>query len=468
MLRQPVTVSLLSFYLALNLAQNAAVTAPRFDPQSAYDQAIHPFDSVRRAPQNWSETELSALRRMIDTAKHDCIAHSAAEFNGTALLTYARLCTLGEDWKRVQDAAARFNSMVTLPADIGKSSSARDIATAYDYEIQASLRLNEEEQAFRSTEGMLRLLPYDNLAAEASTNVVRYTYLLHTEWAMTILSDRQPMLLALIKAYTSESQAPPDVTPNMSLPDLYSQAILLPTMQQFNNQPNQAAASYTELEASLPQMLSANEQRSIQPIRRRYLLLGSHIPHIDTYAWLPDLAAVGTPPAINLDKGNATVLLLFPDWCNQCLSLHPEFSTVSRRLIADDVRFFALLAQASPPPKVGPKDVTKTLSKHGHLPETDLDTLNKSEAGGSNSPHNQLDLQIIPTAANLLKGTVTFVVPNHTLDDFSATDYPLIVVADHNGIVRSMEVATDNALVPGGLVDQLAAHVVALWPPPKP
>jgi hypothetical protein len=65
-------------------------------------------------------------------------------------------------------------------------------------------------------------------------------------------------------------------------------------------------------------------------------------------------------------------------------------------------------------------------------------------------------------------GTPTFVVPTHTLDDFAATDFPLVVVADHNGIIRSIQVAADNPLVSGGFVDQVVDRVIALWPSTQP
>jgi len=42
----------------------------------------------------------------------------------------------------------------------------------------------------------------------------------------------------------------------------------------------------------------------------------------------------------------------------------------------------------------------------------------------------------------------------------------MLIVTDHAGIIRFLQVAPENAFVPGGLVDQLASHVAKLWPPP--
>ena len=83
-------------------------------------------------------------------------------------------------------------------------------------------------------------------------------------------------------------------------------------------------------------------------------------------------------------------------------------------------------------------------------------------------PHTEVQLEIKPTAAALLVGTPTFVVPNHTLDDFAAIDFPLVVVADHDGVIRLIQIAVDNPLVLGGFVDQVVDHVTTLWPSTRP
>jgi hypothetical protein len=459
---QIITLFMLLLSLTSAPAQSPTDSTSQFNPQTAYEQATHPFDIVRRSPQNWSEIELSALKAMTDQAKEDCALHSAAEFSGKVLLDYARLCTLGRDWKPVQDAATVFITTAKAFGQTAKDTPSRDLATAYDYKVQASIRLDDAEQAFRTAASMLQTAPYDDLAAEATTSVVRYTQMLHTDWALTILSQRQATLLALIRAHPMEAPTSPNFRPNISIQNLYEQAIALPTMQQFNNQSREAATSYAELEASLPKMLSADERSSIATVRRQYLLIGSHLPHIDTFSWLPDPQAIGIPPAINEDKGSAMVLLLVPSWCNQCVALHTDFAAASQRLRANGVRFFALLAQSEPPPKEFPKDVTKTKGNHAPVNTMDHARLNP------NIPLTELQLQVKPTAAALMVGTPTFVVPTHTLDDFAATDFPLVVVADHDGIIRSIQFAADNPLAPGGFVDQVVDRVIALWPSTQP
>jgi hypothetical protein len=117
------------FTLLLSLtsapAQSPSDSTSQFNPQTAYEQATHPFDIVRRSPQNWSEIEFSALKAMTDQAKEDCAVHSAAEFSGKVLLDYARLCTLGRDWKPVQDAATAFIATAKGPGETAKDITSR-------------------------------------------------------------------------------------------------------------------------------------------------------------------------------------------------------------------------------------------------------------------------------------------------------------------------------------------------------
>jgi hypothetical protein len=83
-------------------------------------------------------------------------------------------------------------------------------------------------------------------------------------------------------------------------------------------------------------------------------------------------------------------------------------------------------------------------------------------------PHNELQLDVKPTAAALLAGTLSFAVPSKTLDTFAAADFPLIIVVDRQGIIRAMQVSNESALAPGGQIEQMVAHIDKLWPRTQP
>jgi hypothetical protein len=79
--------------------------------------------------------------------------------------------------------------------------------------------------------------------------------------------------------------------------------------------------------------------------------------------------------------------------------------------------------------------------------------------------HIDQQIKIASDPDTLLLGTSTVVVPNETLNSFAAADYPLIIATDHNGIVRWIDRAPQNALDPEGEVDQIVKHILMTWPP---
>jgi len=131
-----------------------------------------------------------------------------------------------------------------------------------------------------------------------------------------------------------------------------------------------------------------------------------------------------------------------------------EFPSAAQRLNKKGVRFYALLAQANAPPLP-----TKPPVKPAPVPVA------RSSVTKAIDPVQPIRK---PTAAEYLTGTPTLVVPNEILKTFDAPDFPLIVVVDHRGTIRAIQVAPQNALRPDYLVDQIADHVVKLWPPPAP
>lgn len=74
-------------------------------------------------------------------------------------------------------------------------------------------------------------------------------------------------------------------------------------------------------------------------------------------------------------------------------------------------------------------------------------------------------LALKSTPDSLVEGTPTIVVPNETLDAFAATDFPLMIATDHNGIIRVIEPVQESPLGTGGDIDQIVQHILATWPP---
>jgi hypothetical protein len=421
---------------------------------------MRPLDITRRSFNNWSDAELAAFAAGMKQASDSCIARTPDQFTGEELLDYARLCTLGQQWDLVRRAATNYLIAQSAATPAEKLTGFPNLATAFEYEILASLRLDDPVSAFGTAQTMLRTVPYDDLASDATNATIHYVQMIHTDQVLNLLNQRQPILLSLLRAHTPPSPATASsVHPPLPLYTLYADAIALPAMQQFANRPRDAAASFAELEAALPASLSADDAILTAQSRRQYQLLGSPLPDIATFA---DLLNPSSVPTRALDKqfGSATVLFLFPDWCAQCVDMGKQFTSTAIRLNQQNARFYALLAQANQPPptlKAAPKPAASAAAQHSTKPA----------AANAATRHVDPESTPKPTAAELLAGTPTLVVPNQTLTAFVATDFPLIVVADHSGIVRNIQVAPENALVADSLIDQIVDRVIEQWPPPQ-
>jgi len=433
-------------------AKAGAQAVPQLSPQAAYDVATRPLDITRRSAANWSDAELAALAVAVGQAKVECKARSVDLFEGEDLLAYARLCAFAQMWQPVQQAAMYYlvASRGAKPEEL--PTGFPNLATAYDYEIQASLHLNDVDNAIQNTQTMLRTVPYDEIVEDASNAAVRYIQLIYTDKAIALLAQRQPIVLGLMKANAAIAasspgpvkarvEALPTAHPHLPLHTLYADAIALPAMLQFANLQKAAAAAYAELEAALPAGLTPDDAILTGESRRQYKLLGAKLPAIQPYAWLLDPAAA--VPDLSKESGAATVLLLFPDWCNQCVAKGGKFVQVTKSLSANRTRFVALLAQAAAPPVAKPQPARPAKGASAHV---------------------DIQMNVKPTAALLLSGTPTLAVPNETLNTFVATDFPLLIVTDHDGIVRAILTAPENALEPEGLTALLAQHVIDHWP----
>jgi hypothetical protein len=437
--------------------------ALQLSPQAAYDEAVRPLDIVRRAAQNWSDSELAALAVAQDLAKTSCLARTPDQFTGEDLLAYARLCAFAQQWPPVKRAGTNYLIAQSAAKPEDKLTGFPNLSLAFDYAIQASLHLNDPVNAFGTAQTMLRTVPYDDLTSEATNATVLYVQLIHTDEAIVLLAQRQPLLLALLKAHAAPSAIQAQSAhPPLTIHDLYADAIALPAMLQFANRSKASASAFAELEAAVPAGLSPDDAILTAGLRRQYLLLGSPLPQIPASAWLLDPATFAVPGDLNTRFGAGSILLLFPDWCAQCVAAGQKFMAAAARLNKSGVYFYALLSQADPKPPV-PKDAPK-LPKPATSGGAKGAKPAATAAGKAETPHVEIQVSVRPIPSELLLSTPTLIVPAGTLNTFVATNFPLIVATDPNGIVRYIRPAPDNALVPGGLIDQIAERILEQWP----
>jgi hypothetical protein len=423
---------------AVALAQSPT-PAPQLSPKVAYDEAIHPLELTRHSISNWSDTEAAALQISMARAKADCAARDPKMFAGGDLIDLARLCSLGQSFPAVIDAATLY-----IAADAPKP----QLTQAYADLIDAQLHLKDEHNALVSVEAMLSAVPYDTLTAETVDEAIRFMQFVYTPDAVSVSLAREPLLLATITdAAASTPPAPtyPGAEPSQSIHELYAEGIALAALQQLaKSPPASITATITALDAALPSTLTPDDAIPIAVTRRRYALLGQPLPSLKrpTHPTNPrkpvQLTSMDLPELPDIPAHNAiTALLLFPDWCPQCVRMATKLPETVFTVAGHEAYLYGLLAETVPP---NPRPTAQG---------------------------NGLALFTPADAANGLRNTPTLIVDPSFLDQFAVDDVPYLILTDSQGVVRVLQSVSEDALNPGDTIDSAIARIGSQWPSPR-
>jgi hypothetical protein len=288
-------------------------------------------------------------------------------------------------------------------------------------------------------------VPYDTLTADTVNEAIQFMQFLYTSDAVALAVARQPKVLALLGS-SAQATTPSyrGAEPPQSLHEVYADGILLAELQQLEKaSPAVVDATLTALDAALPATLTPDDAIPIALDRRRYALLGKALPDLAHPAHPVDankpvaLTSLNVPSRVPyLPAHHAiTALLLFPDWCAQCIRMATKLPPTVFTVAGHEAYLYGLLAETVPP---NPPTATPTART----------TVTAADA------------------ANFLRGTPTVVVDASWLDQFAVNDLPFLLVCDAEGIVRVVEAVSDDALTPGGTIDAAIAHVGEVWPSP--
>lgn len=407
-----------------------AQSAPQLSPGAAYDDAMRPFDATRHSIANWSDIEIDALKVTIARAAAACHERDVKSFHGAELIDYAKLCALGQAWPMVVDATDRYIKADTPDKPM--------LPQAYVAKVDAELHLKDEAPALADALQMLKAVPYDPLVAQAVDETVDYMELMYTADALTLEAARRPILMRLLtEAAAAPGNKPASgatAKPTQSLHELYAEGLIYASIQQLANKPEEAAKTVAEFSAALPAKLAPDELIPIAAARKRYSFLGKPLPEIEMRESLSLPNRLPELPA----QHAVTALLLFPDWCSQCIRIGKDFPQTVFQVEGNEAYLFGLMAQTLPP-------ATKVTV-------------------GSGEPQPR------PGPRELLAETPTVVVPPGVLTQFAAEDFPLLIMTDSHGVVRLLQSVSDDVLQPGGTLDTAVSRVGKTWPlnPPKP
>lgn len=460
------------------LEQPHGQLSPLLSPQAAYDQATLPLDITRSDSSNWSDTELAALDVAVAEAKDACIARSSETYTGADLVGYAKLCAGGKEWPATYLAATTYiNGKWPKPL----------LGEAYAYEVQADMNMGDAKAAQATCIAMLRSVPYNALTDDVASTTLRYLQFAYLPLALDLAFQRQPYILALLRGSQPVSGSPaaaPEqpaatpqpqaaaATPAVDIPihTLFEHALELAALQQYNNQPQRAAAALADIDRALPASLPPDEAIYIAADRRQYALLGTRFPALPGAVSLRP--ATGTPPG-KPNLGESTLFLLFPPWCVQCIR---QAKDILPSLLRDamvngsDARLhiYALLAD-DPPAQEPPAKPVAHVAHEAHESAAGVAGVRRANQPGK--PADQPTVTVTEgkpaTAEEQLRTTPTLVVARSTLTDFNAMNFPFLIAVDHDGFIRLMVPGVSkNLLVQGGPAEQISDTILQLWPAP--
>ncbi len=417
------------------VAATAPATPAMLSSHAAYEEAMRPLDLTRRDIGNWSDAEVAALNLAIQQAASACNLRDPLHVPVDDLVDLARLCGVGQRWEITMMAAHRYIS--------DPQPSKPQLTQAYADAIEAELHLQMGSAGQQTALAMLKAVPYDGTASGAYNMALDYLQFVDTSGAITLAEAAQPILLDRLKA-GSGAAAPAMAMPvayaaasadtSLTAVQVYRDALRLPALEVLRNHLQQADTLAATVDAAVPAQLGGDDALLIAAERRRFGLLGHRLPLVDVALSLDQQRA----PAQELPlPGLTTALLIFPDWCAQCLRMGPQFPEGKFTVGGRAAGFYALLATTKP---TSPATTVRTPAA------TDA-------AAAKNDPLGQL------------RGTPTLIVPAATLLQMEATAYPLLVLVDEKGIVRLHQAVGEDALQSGNTMDSAIASLGATAPP---
>ena len=384
-----------------------APTGPAADaelPGAIYKEAMHPLDVVRQSLDNWSDSELAALSIGIHMAHEACDKMKPEDYAGNDLYDLAHLCAFGQDWNPANTAAQLYL----------RSRAPEHAAQSFAISIGALIHIGAPDLALATTRGMLRSLPYDAEVAYAMRDMKDYLEIAGSPDALNLAAQEHEKIIAALSQGTPLKAMYGNAVVNIG--DLYAMAMRLAFFERYAGNDAQAAAYAADAQQALPKdaALTGEDRQEIDSVNLEYQLLGTGLEHI------PLIRSFKSPTAraqMSGSFGQATVLVVFPDWCEQCKKMMPIMTQFGVANAKTPIHVYGLIFK---------------------------------EDGEQSSPDTQKQLL----------GTDVMEISEATARRFGTSDYPLGVVVDHDGIIRFIGELPSNAFNGDGYMAKVITRMV--------
>jgi hypothetical protein len=400
-------------------------------PGETYKQAMHPLDVVRSELGNWSDPELQALAVGVKMAREACDKAKPEDYKGDDLYDLARLCALGQDW----------NQAYAVAQDYIAALENTHRAQAFAISVSALVHIRDIDTAVATARTMLRSLPYDAEVAYSIRSLKDYLEQSGNPAALMLATLEHPSIVDAIKQGVPLKAANSEAV--MGIGALFESGMELALFERYAGDDKGAGATVSDLEDALgtKAQFAGADWLQISRVRAEYSLIGWRLPQIQVERSLETKAAkvpapagatraqrnpaltqtsALVPPINGPDFGEATVLILFPDWCAQC------------RAMMKTVTEFATLNA-----------------------ETPIHAWGLMYADAAQNP----DDAAAESSARELEGTNTLIVSSDTATKFAPNDFPLAIVVDRAGVVRFIGPIPTDAFNGNGYIERIIVRM---------
>jgi hypothetical protein len=377
-------------------------------PGEIYKQAMHPLDVVRSEIGNWSDPELQALGVGVKMAREACDKAKPEDYRGDDLYDLARLCAFGQDWTQANNVAQDYIAALENTHR----------AQAYAISVSALVHIHDIDTAVATARTMLRSLPYDAEVAYSILSLKDYLEQSGNPAALMLAEMEHPAIVDALKQGVPLKAEHSEAV--IGVGALFESGMELALFERYAGDDKSAGATVSDLEDALgtKAQFSGADWLQISRVRAEYRLIGWRLPTIEIERSLetkaakvpapaagphaqrnPALTKMSTlePPVNGPDFGEATVLVVFPEWCAQCRAMM--------------------------------KTVTEFATLNAQTPIHAWGLMYADEAQDATDPG-------VESSAKELEGTNTLMVSSDTAQKFAPNDFPMAIVVDHAGVVR--------------------------------
>lgn len=376
-------------------------------PADVYKQAMRPLEQVRASLENWSDAELGALAAGVHIANEACAQMKPENYSGDALYDLAHLCAFGQDWDAANVAAVQY---------IARGEQAHR-TQAYALSVNALMHQKAVDLAVSSTRTMMSQQPYDAEVAFTLRYMKDSLEQMGNSAGLALAKEEHDKIVQALKLGAPLKATNGDAV--MDVGSLYDSAMELAFLLRYARQDADAASAAADCDNALgTAVISAEDRQHVDGVRKRYGLLGTHLPGITVTRALISPTAKAE---LRQNFGLGTVLVLFPDWCVQC------------RHMMKTLTEFAKVNATTPLFAYGLAFVDMSI-----IPDPDAHSAYLKE----------------------MQGTSTLVVPVGTPQTFGVSEFPMAIVVDAAGMIRFIGPISADAFNGNGYIEKVIQRMV--------